>query len=98
MGIQVNLSVIERSSQLLHAVGSAVFRQFVGKVFGVVCGAHERAHRYETTGGLLHMSPMGRGRAYTGRRLVPERQNWQGKMQKPQSTENDDPLLDELKE
>ena len=40
MGVQVNLSVSQRSGQLLHAVGGAPFRQFIGEIFGVIGGAH----------------------------------------------------------
>src|ERR1700675_991442 len=49
MGVQVNLSVSKGSSQLLHAVRRAPLRQFIGEVFGVVGGAHNRRKGYDTS-------------------------------------------------
>jgi hypothetical protein len=61
MRVQINPSIGEGSSKLLHAVRGAPFRQFIGEVFGVVSGAHGRVHGHHTSriaGILLCESPI----------------------------------------
>src|ERR1039458_3769877 len=49
MGVQVNLSVSKRSSQLLHAVGRAPFCQFIRKILRVICGTHRGVKANDTS-------------------------------------------------
>src|SRR5580700_10006313 len=49
MGIQVNLGVGKRSSQLLHAVGRAPFCQFIRKILRVICSAHRGVKSNDTS-------------------------------------------------
>src|ERR1039458_509552 len=49
MGVQVNLSVGKRSSQLLHAVGRAPFCQFIREILCVICSAHRGVKSNDTS-------------------------------------------------